>query len=113
MIEGFARHEIAMVSSLKGMIVCEYDYPSRCPITDHSTAQLEAVYGPGHPPCTKYDVMILKQGHKYYARGIWYPGFPEANQYNPNWVMLDVGFSVLGILEAVEDLWNEIQKHSR
>lgn len=55
--------------------------------------------------------MILEQGHKYYARAIRYPGFPEANQHNPNRILLDVGSSVLGALNAMENLLSEVQKH--
>ncbi|KAJ8105703.1 hypothetical protein OPT61_g10020 [Boeremia exigua] len=93
-MSGLPRENIAMVTNLKALII----------------SQAQAASGPLSSGANKFDVLILKEGTVYLARAIVYrrDQIRSGCPYD-KWTFIMDGTSEVGVMEALEDLWQKLQ----
>jgi hypothetical protein len=67
----------------------------------------------GNDRAGEFDVIHLKDGGSYVARAVMYPkeGRLSGRIRYESWIMFLDGRSTEGVLNALEDLWNEVIKY--
>lgn len=81
--------------------------------TDTATAQMQAIFGPGcqlQASRGKFDVLQCKLGDTFVAHAIVYPQGSNGNsRHYPSWQCLLTGKSTEGVVNALENLWIQLQ----
>jgi hypothetical protein len=103
-MDRFPRHQITQVHDLKQLIVCKSSPVPyhQTPSPNPQTAQLQNTFAASWD-YTRVDVLFFTNGPFLVARAI---GYGEV--LPQSWKFLEEGTSVVGWLEALEELWTRV-----